>query len=406
MGRKITGLVKRGEVWHINKIYRGIPIRVSTHQEDRGEAERVLIQRMAEIDRAVDFGHRPARIWRQAATKYFEDSRHLPSIETTAVLLDTLDPYIGDLALDKIHDGTLEQYIKDRKAGALRVADDDKIKTIKKGPVKNRTINMALELVVRILRLAAHKWRDEFGMTWLDKSPALSKLDEKKDKRDPYPMTWKEQRYLMQELPEHLAKMALFKVNTGTREQEVCNLQWDWEIIIPELGGSVFLIPGSFGGRTENSGVKNGDDRLVILNKVAKSVVDAQRGADPVYVFGYNGKGHVRGSDTVLDRMNGHAWRKARRRAAQRYEDETGRKANPGFAEIRVHDMKHTFGHRLRVAGVPFEDRQVLLGHKSKSVTTHYSAPEIGHLVEMANRVLETDNRQLVSPTILRRKTA
>jgi integrase len=93
-------------------------------------------------------------------------------------------------------------------------------------------------------------------------------------------------------------------------------------------------------------------------------------------------------------------------RAAERYEEETGRRANPGFAVIRVHDMKHTYGHRLRVAGVPFEDRQVLLGHKSKSVTTHYSAPEIGHLIEMANRVLETDNRQLVAPTILRRKMA
>ncbi len=72
---------------------------------------------------------------------------------------------------------------------------------------------------------------------------------------------------------------------------------------------------------------------------------------------------------------------------AKRYGEETGRKANPGFAEIRVHDLKHTF--RQRLAGVPFEDRQVLQG----PMTTHDSTPEIGHLVEMANRVLETDNR-------------
>jgi integrase len=397
MGRKITGLVKRGDVWHINKIYRGLPIRVSTFQTERDEAERVLIQRMAEIDRAVDFGQRPARIWRDAARKYFDENQHLPSIENVAVHLNTLESYIGDVPIDKIHDGTLAKYIKDRKAGKLGKKTDG---------VKNRTVNMAIELVVRILHQAAHRWRDEFGMTWLDKVPALTRLDENKDKRDPYPMTWREQRYLMQELPEHLAKMALFKVNTGTREQEVCHLQWDWEIPLPELGTSVFLIPGSFGGRTENSGVKNGEDRLVVLNKVARSVVDAQRGADPAFVFGYTGTGHVKGSDTCLDRMNGHAWRKARTRAAERYEEETGRRANPGFAVIRVHDMKHTYGHRLRVAGVPFEDRQVLLGHKSKSVTTHYSAPEIGHLIEMANRVLETDNRQLVAPTILRRKMA
>ena len=31
---------------------------------------------------------------------------------------------------------------------------------------------------------------------------------------------------------------------------------------------------------------------------------------------------------------------------------------------VRVHDMRHTFGHRLRATGVSFEDLQDLLGHK------------------------------------------
>ena len=33
--------------------------------------------------------------------------------------------------------------------------------------------------------------------------------------------------------------------------------------------------------------------------------------------------------------------------------------------QVRVHDLKHTFGRRLRAAGVSFEDRQDLLGHRS-----------------------------------------
>jgi hypothetical protein len=44
------------------------------------------------------------------------------------------------------------------------------------------------------------------------------------------------------ELPDHLARLALFKSNTGTREDEVCGLRWDWEV--PELETSVFLVPG------------------------------------------------------------------------------------------------------------------------------------------------------------------
>jgi len=38
-------------------------------------------------------------------------------------------------------------------------------------------------------------------------------------------------------------------------------------------------------------------------------------------------------------------------------------------------------GWRSRVTCVGFEDRKLLLGHKSDHVTTHYSAPEIGALI-------------------------
>jgi len=54
-----------------------------------------------------------------------------------------------------------------------------------------------------------------------------------------------------------------------------------------------------------------------------------------------------------------------------------------------VHDLKHTFGRRLRAAGVGFEDRQDLLGHKSQRITTHYSAAELTALLAAANKVCE-----------------
>ena len=58
-----------------------------------------------------------------------------------------------------------------------------------------------------------------------------------------------------------------------------------------------------------------------------------------------------------------------------------------GVPERRVHDLKHTFGYRLRAAGVQFEDRQVLLGHKSQNMTTHYSAADIGNLIAASEKV-------------------
>src|SRR3989304_4058994 len=82
--------------------------------------------------------------------------------------------------------------------------------------------------------------------------------------------------------------------------------------------------------------------------------------------------------------MLNSAWKKARR------------KAN---LSVRVHDLKHTFGRRLRAVGVSFEDRQDLLGHKSGRITTHYSAAEIVNLLEAANKVCDI-GQNANSPTL------
>ena len=43
----------------------------------------------------------------------------------------------------------------------------------------------------------------------------------------------------------------------------------------------MFLIPGSR--------VKNGDERLVVLNRIAKSVAETCRVKHPTHVFGFEG---------------------------------------------------------------------------------------------------------------------
>lgn len=56
---------------------------------------------------------------------------------------------------------------------------------------------------------------------------------------------------------------------------------------------------------------------------------------------------------------------------------------------MRVHDLKHTCGRRLRAAGVSLEDRQDLLRSRAGRFTTHYSAAEHWHLIEAANSVCD-----------------
>ncbi|WP_434707021.1 tyrosine-type recombinase/integrase [Pseudomonas sp. R4-84] len=374
----------------MDKVFRGERLRESTGTSDRQEAEQYLIHRLEQLRQQKVYGVRRVRTWDEAATKFLIDHKDQPSIKLTAHHLKQLHPYLKDLPLTHIDDQALEPFVRDRLKGMVLPCG----KQLK--PVAPRTINISIERVIRVLSLCVRKWRDEERRPWLDSVPMLTRLDLKKKVREPYPMTWGEQSILFGELPAHLQTMALFKVNTGCREQEVCKLRWDWEIPVPELGTSVFLIPSDFGGRNERSGVKNGDERLVVLNNVAKSIIDKQRGLSKEWVFPYNG--------TAMHRMNDSAWKKARVRAAKLWQEENLRPAHPGYASIRVHDLKHTFGRRLRAAGVTQEDRKALLGHKNGSITSHYSGAELGHLIEAANMVSATDSRGPVL-TILKRKT-
>lgn len=372
-------------IWKIDKRYKGERIQESTGTCDREEAEQYLIHRLEQLRQEKVYGVRPVIQWQEAATRYLIEFKDQPSIWLTAIYLEQLDSYIGDLPLPRIDDRSLAPYIKDKLQGGA----------------SNRTVNIALERVIRILNLCARKWRDDNSKPWLDTVPMIAKLDEKRASRKPYPLSWEEQSLLFAELPDHLRRMALYKVNTGCREQEVCKLRWEWEIAVPELGTSVFLIPAEFGGRREQSGVKNRDERLVVLNDVARRVIDGQRGLHPSLVFPYGNPDQF--GPTAVHRMNDSAWRKARVRSAAKWEEIHKTPAHPGFTSIRIHDLKHTFGRRLRAAGVTEEDRKALLGHKNGSITSHYSAAELDQLIDAANKVSATDSRA-PALTILKRR--
>lgn len=70
-----------------------------------------------------------------------------------------------------------------------------------------------------------------------------------------------------------------------------------------------------------------------------------------------------------------------------------------------MHDLKHTFGRRLRAAGISFEDRQDLLGHRSGRITTHYSSAELQNLHKAANAVCGKQHNGVVL-TLLRNPSA
>jgi len=343
MGRKRTpGLVRRQGLWHIDKRIGGRRVCQSTGTVELEEAELFLARQIEETRQAQIYGVRPTRSFELAAAKFVRENQHKRTIRNDIGQLKRLMPWIGSIPLNRIHIGTMQPWIEHRR----------------KEGVATGTINHGLKVVRRILNLAQSEWLDENGLTWLAAAPKIKLLPDTK-KRQPYPLNWDEQQLLFSALPAHLAEMALFAVNTGCRDAEICNLRWEWEVQVPPLKTFVFIVPGEF--------VKNGDERLVVLNDIAKSVVQARRGKNPTHVFAYKGKPIVR--------MLNSSWCRVRKILS--------------LEQVRVHDLKHTFGRRLRAAGVSFEDRQDLLGHRSGRMTTHYSAAELSKLIEAANSVCE-----------------
>ena len=348
MGRPQSGIYrdKQGN-WWVDKVYRGTRLRHCFGQ-DLEEAQSWLIFELEQLRKAHLFGVRAKRTFDEAAAKYLLDHQDKVSIGNDIYLLETLMPYIGQYTLDQIHDGTLSSYVQDRKGKGLA----------------NKTVNLGLALVRRILNLAARSWRDESGKTWLETPPLLTLLPLIGHQREPRPITWAEQRDLVPRLPDHLARMVLFDLNTGARDEVVCGLRWDWEIPVPELGVSVFEVP-----RESVKGRKR--SRMLVCNAVAQSVVESVRGKHEKFVFPY--RGHR------IETMNNSAWQRARREA--------------GIADLHIHDLRHTVGMRLREAEVREETIADILWHTRPGMTAHYSVAQVAELVDALNRITDERSR-------------
>jgi len=186
----------------------------------------------------------------------------------------------------------------------------------------------------------------------------------------------------LKDLEPYIGDLWLDQINNDSfnayrkARQDLAIITRNAKIATSTLKRSVFVLPADF--------VKGKRARVVVLNDRAQSILEELRGQHRHYVF-TSKRGHSR---RRLKHVIAASWRGARARAAQKYRERFGTDSPEGFRRIRVHDLRHTFGRRLRAAGVSLEDRQDLLGHKRQEITTHYSAAEVGHLIQAANRTL------------------
>jgi len=362
---RMPGLRKKGGIWQIEKRCRwaeGGWLRESTGTASRMEAEKYLIRRMAELEEEARRQADGVYTFEEAAFRYLEEVAGKSSADTIAMHLDQLFPFIGKTPLEQTHDGTLKPFIDHERERGL----------------SPKSINNALGVVSVVLNRAARVWRDEQGRPWLTQAPArISRLSLKGKQSRPYPLSWEEQDGLLKALPRHLADAALFALNTGCREQEICQLRWTWEVKVTELNTSVFVLPEEV--------TKTGTERVIVLNSIARRVIDARRGLHKEHVFTYR--------DKPVAKLHSSAWKRSWKAA--------GLPVQRGTLK-GVHNLRHTFGRRLRAAGVALETRKTLLGHANGDITTHYSAAELEELINAVEKIVSRGVAQTPTLTLVR----
>ena len=123
---------------------------------------------------------------------------------------------------------------------------------------------------------------------------------------------------------------------TGCRKAEIVTLRWT------EIDGDVVRLRDSKTGR-----------RTVWLNEPARAILARQpRGGGPYVFLAPDGTPGPRPLELSL-------WRKVRREA--------------GLADVRLHDLRHTFASQAVLAGVALPVVARLLGHAGERMTLRYA---------------------------------
>lgn len=286
------------------------------------------------------------RPFEEAAAKYLREFDGKDE-RRTALALESTHPYIGKTPLIEVNDDSLGQYKKDRLNGHGAFSRK----------VMAGTVNKELTCVTTVLNRACRDWQ------WIPSVPRLRHV--KGPVRTAYPLTWEEQERLFTALPTGWEMgCALFAVNTGVRKSELFGLKWSDMVPIPDLDTFVFILRGT----------KNGKDRAVICNSIARRAVGHFRSNGSEFVFPSRWHGGRGGRIRQSGKVWSQAWKKA------------GLPTDP-LIRKGIHNLRHTFGHRLREAGVPEEDRALLLGHNNSSLVQHYAMQTIERLIEMVELI-------------------
>ena len=307
------------------------PIQRSSKTADKKQAREFERKVTAGVWQQAQLGVKPRYSWKQAVIKYLDESTHKSAQDTDRYHLTWLRQHLDGVMLDEINRAMLNKIQQHRKSEG----------------VANATVNRCLQVISRILRKAQNEWE------WIAQAPKVPILSEPLERVRFLEIN--ESKRLLAELPEHIAVMVAFSLETGLRMSNVTGLQWHQV----DLEKRRLWIPAA------QAKAKKGI--YVPLNENAVVVIRHQRFQHPTHVFTYKGE--------LVKRPNQRAFRNAVKRA--------------GIDDFHWHDLRHTWATRHVQNGTPLPVLQKLGGWASIDMVLRYAHFTDEHLAGYVENVLK-----------------
>lgn len=320
---------KDSSVWWIKIRHNGKVIQRSTGTTNKLKAQEYHDQLKAGLWEQDRLGVKPRYSWQEAVIRWLAETTHKASRVDDLGHLRQLDAYLHGVDLIEITRDKVEGII------SARIADG----------VSNGRVNRMLAVLRTILRKAVYDWE------WIDRHPKIKILPE--PTRRVRWITQGEAKRLIAELPEHLAAMVRFSLETGLRQANVTGLLWSQVDLARRCA---WVHPDQAKARKAIA---------VPLSNAAVVVIREQLGQHPTHVFSYRGK--------PVSHPNNGAWIKALKRA--------------GINDFRWHDLRHTWASWHVQAGTPLHVLQELGGWESAEMVRRYAHLSSDHLAQYVDRV-------------------
>ena len=328
----------------------------------RGDKYQVRVRIRGEEATKTFTNKRDAKAWEHEQSSLIERGQ---SVSTKDTLADVIDRYLETQEYDKNRASNLawwkdelgkKRLVDLRKADFVSARDRLKKLPAKRGgePIKPATVNRRMAAVSAVLTLCVEEW------FLLESNPARLKQITENNGRDRI-LKDAELEPLLDacegsEEPA-LYPTVLMALGSGSRKREITNLRWN----DVDLDRGVAILRDT----------KNDDSRSIPIQGEALEALKRYRKAQGVTPIGSAFVFTYRTGKAPFDFSR--AWAKATEEA--------------GITDLRFHDLRHTAGSKLAMAGRTMGEVGAMLGHRAAQTTKRYVHYSTAHTLDMGNDI-------------------